>query len=59
MNQKEKAELFCANCEAPAVAVLEGDTDTPICETCLTAYEWGQANFEQIWHYLDDPDEKH
>lgn len=31
----------CAICDCEAVCVIPA-TDTPLCDTCGTAYEWGQ-----------------
>lgn len=33
---------FCANCETEAVK--QTVLGTPLCSTCATAYEWGQAS---------------
>jgi len=37
------APVFCAFCETEAVARVEG-TETPLCHSCRTAYEAGQAS---------------
>jgi len=38
--------IYCANCDAEAVMVArhEDGSDTNLCYTCGTAYEWGQAS---------------
>ena len=36
-------EVYCANCETEATWIIV-DTKTPLCETCHTAYEWGQES---------------
>jgi hypothetical protein len=37
---------FCANCDNRATKKVEHSDkkSTPLCETCATAYEWGQAS---------------
>ena len=32
---------YCANCDNIAENIIP-DTNTPLCGTCSTAYEWGQ-----------------
>jgi protein-arginine kinase activator protein McsA len=40
---------YCANCDAEAINIVEhtddrDSSDTYLCETCSTAYEWGQTD---------------
>ena len=36
--------IYCANCDAEATCMAVHDAEcTPLCYTCKTAYEWGQA----------------
>lgn len=44
---------FCSNCDSEAVCTMlhppepppaQGRVATPLCQSCRTAYEWGQAN---------------
>ena len=34
---------YCANCDCEATHLVE-ETNTPLCTTRATAYEWGQAS---------------
>lgn len=58
--KKRKPTVWCANCEIEATH-FTADTRTPLCHTCKTAYEWGQASPEQgispIDEYYDEEDE--
>lgn len=60
--------VYCANCDAEAVCrVQHADIDqschdphgTPLCFTCRTAYEWGQASPTAGFEDIDQSDDGH
>ena len=35
--------IYCANCDAEATVVVELDEPLYLCNTCGTAFQWGQV----------------
>ena len=48
---------YCALCETEATHIIE-QSNMPICFTCKTAYECGQASPDNTFDEVKDEDEK-
>ena len=51
--RKTMETKYCANCDDEAIFRIV-KTDTPLCQKCKEAYQWGQTSPEAIIENLND-----